>query len=461
MSDPSPAELREIIADQRDEVRTLMSAGKIIDRDVPADRLMEFLSIPNILAVLGVRRCGKSYLSHLLLRGKSYGHVNFDDEKLAGLTAKGLNDVLEAVYRIHGKTEYLLLDEPQNVKGWELFANRLRRTTRVIVTGSNAQMLSGELSTHLTGRYIDFTLHPFSFREYLRWTGNATGPAQTTVEKGRVRERLSEYLELGGFPEAYSLGKPIIRRIYGDIITKDVLNRFRPRHFEALRDMARYLVSNSGNEMTYSRLRNIFSLKRQETSRNYVSYLRDALILLVLERYSPKLKEHSIAPKKAYCADTGIVRTIGFRESQNTGSTYENAVAIELFRRRAYFSETEELYYWKDHYGREVDFVVKDGPAVRQLIQVAYLLEPEVRRRETDALLRASEQLACKNLLLINDDYDREETIRQNGLSRKVIFIPLWKWLLERGAAGGAKKAKKAKKAAMATKASKTSGRRK
>lgn len=430
MPGPSSAQLREIIADQRDEVRSQMSGPGLVEREVPADRLMGFLSVPNILAILGIRRCGKSVLSHMLLRGRSYGHVNFDDEKLAGLKAEGLNDVLEAIYRVHGKTEYILLDEPQNVKGWELFANRLRRTSKVIVTGSNAHLLSGELSTHLTGRYIDFTLHPFSFREYLDRAKTAAGPVETTVEKGRVREMLSQFLDLGGFPEAYSLGKPMIRRIYGDIITRDVLNRFRPRHFESLREMARYLVSNSGNEMTYSKLKNIFSLRRQETSKNYVSYLRDCLLLLVLERYSPKLKEQSIAPKKAYCADTGIVRTIGFRESQNLGCTYENAVAVELFRRRSYFSETGELYYWKDHSGREVDFVVKEGPVVAQLVQVAYQLDPEVRRREMDALVRASKQLSCKDLLLINDEEEGDETVHQNGLSRKVKIIPLWKWLL-------------------------------
>jgi len=430
MPGPSSAQLREIVADQRDEVRSQLSGPGLVEREVPADRLKGFLSVPNILAILGVRRCGKSILSHLLLRGRPYGHVNFDDEKLAGLKAEGLNDVLEAIYRVHGKTEYILLDEPQNVKGWELFANRLRRTSKVIITGSNAHLLSGELSTHLTGRYIDFTLHPFSFREYLKWAKSPTSEIRTTVERSRVRERLSEYLELGGFPEAYTLGKPMIRRIYGDIVTKDVLNRFKPRHFETLREMARYLVSNSGNEMTYSKLKNIFSLKRNETSKNYVSYLRDCHLMFLLERHSPKLKEHAIAPKKVYCADTGIVRTIGFRESQNLGSTYENAVAVELFRRRSYFSETGELYYWKDHQGREVDFVVKDGPSVKQLIQVAYRLDPDVKKREAGALLRASNQFACKNLLVINGDEEGDEMIHHNGFSGKVTFIPLWKWLL-------------------------------
>jgi predicted AAA+ superfamily ATPase len=370
-------------------------------------------------------------LSHLLLRGRPHGYVNFDDERLSWLRAEDLNDVLGAVYGIYGKTDFILLDEPQNVEGWELFANRLRRTTRVLVTGSNARLLAGELSTHLTGRYVDFTLHPFSFREYTRFNGVSPEHSGTTADRGRLEEGLHRYLEQGGLPESYTLGKPIVRRIYGDIVEKDVVRRFRVGRPETLREMARYLVSNSGNEMTYSKLRNIFSLREHETAKNYVSWLRGSMLLHVLDRYSPKLKEQSIAPKKVYCADTGIVNVIGFRESQNMGSTYETVVASELLRRRSNGPEGTELYYWKDHSGREVDFVVKQGPAVRQLVQVAYRLDPDVKKREAGALLRASEALRCRNLLVINDGYEGEEEVSLNGLSRKVAFAPLWKWLLE------------------------------
>jgi predicted AAA+ superfamily ATPase len=428
------AELREILEDQREEMSHLLADGKVIDRDVPTRTLLGHLAAPNILAILGMRRCGKSMLSHLLLRGLPYGHVNFDDERLRWLRSSDLNDVLGAVHKLYGATDYILLDEPQNIEGWELFANRLRRRGRVVITGSNAHMLAGELSTHLTGRYIDFTLHPFSFREYLRYKGEgmagAAASAGTTAGKARLQERLDGYLEAGGLPEAYTLGKPIVRRTYGDIIEKDVVRRFRVRYSDTLREMARYLVSNSGNEMTYSKLRKVFSLKRDETAKAYVSHLRDSHVLTVLERYSPKLKEQSIAPKKAYCADTGVVGVIGFRETRGVGSLYETAVAIELHRRRSYLSDAMELYYWKDHGGHEVDFVVKEGTSVRELIQVAYLLDPDVVRRETDALLRASEALRCRRLTFINDDYEGEETVTRGGLRRTVVYVPLWKWLL-------------------------------
>jgi predicted AAA+ superfamily ATPase len=429
------SELKEILEDQRAEASALLADGRIIERDVPLQSLLGHLAVPNILAILGIRRCGKSMLSHLLLRGLPYGYVNFDDERLSWLGAEDLNDVLGAIHRLYGRTDCILLDEPQNIEGWELFANRLRRTTRVVVTGSNAHMLAGELSTHLTGRYIDFTLHPFSFREYLRYMGDGeaggAAGAGTTAGKARLRERLAGYLEAGGLPEAYALGRPIVRRTYGDIIEKDVVRRFRVRYSDTLREMARYLVSNTGNEMTYSKLRKVFSLRRDETAKAYVSHLRDSHVLTVLERYSPKLKEQAIAPKKAYCADTGIVDVMGFRESRGAGSLYETAVANELGRRRSYRSQAMELYYWKDHGGRDVDFVVKEGTSVTELIQVAYVLDPDVVRRETDALLRASKALGCRRLTVVNDDREAEEDVRRGGLTRRVSYVPLWKWLLE------------------------------
>ena len=253
----------------------------------------------------------------------------------------------------------------------------------------------------------------------------------TTAERAHLRERLDGFLDSGGLPEGYELGRPILRRTYGDIIEKDVLRRFRVRHSETLREMARYLVSNSGNEMTYSKLKRVFSLRRQETAKEYVAHLRDSYLLMMLERYSPKLKEQSIAPKKVYCTDTGIANVIGFRESQNAGCTYETVVAIELYRRRSYGSGTMEIYYWKDHAGHEVDFVVKQGATVVQLIQVACRLDPDVVRRETDGLLRASEALRCRNLVVINDDHEGEEVAKRGGMSRSVTYTPLWKWLLQ------------------------------
>jgi predicted AAA+ superfamily ATPase len=428
MTPKSPTDYIRIVQDQKAEVQDQLDKSGIIERDVPTDRLEHYLSAPNILAVLGVRRCGKSVLSHLLLKGRKYGFLNFDDERLAGTRTEDLNNILEAVYHVYDKPEYLLFDELHNVPGWELFVNRMRRSYRVVITGSNAKMISGELATHLTGRYIDFTLYPFSFKEFLRFRGHEKVDTGTTLSDARAKRALKDYIDVGGFPEVYTFGKDLTRKIYSDIVHRDILNRYDIRNGTSFEEMARYLISNSAREFSYSKLKNIFGLKRVETARKYVSYLTASYLVLVLSRYSSKLKEQVIAPRKAYCIDTGMVRAVGFAESNNIGPNFENIVAIELQRRLA--NETNcEVFYWKDHQGREVDFVVKEGTKVRQLLQVAYELDGDVRRKELDALLRASMDLKCKDLVIITGDHEGNEKARTNGIERDVRFIPLWKWL--------------------------------
>ncbi len=431
MTPKSSTDYIKIVEDQKDEVHDQLEKSGIIEREVPKERLERYLSAPNILAVLGVRRCGKSVLSHLLLKGRKYGFLNFDDERLAGTRTEDLNKILEAVYHVYDKPEYLLFDEIHNVPGWELFVNRMRRSYRVVITGSNAKMISGELATHLTGRYIDFTLFPFSFKEYLRFKGHEKVETGTTFSEARAKRALKEYIEVGGFPEVYTFGKDLARKIYSDIVQRDILGRYDIRNGTSFEEMARYLISNSAREFSYSKLKNIFGLKRVETARKYVSYLTASYLVLVLSRYSSKLKEQIIAPRKAYCIDTGMVRAVGFTESNNFGPNFENIVAIELQRRAARMApETNsEVFYWKDHQGREVDFIVKEGTKVRQLLQVAYELDGDVRRRELDALLRASVDLMCKDLVVITGDHEGVEKVHTNGLARDIRFIPLWKWL--------------------------------
>jgi len=160
-------ELKRIIADQKEEIEEIMEKEKIIGRENPD--LTGYLEHPNILAIIGVRRCGKSIASHMTLKGKKYGYLNFDDERLIDLDKDELNNVLEAFYEVEGDIDFFIFDEIQNIEGWEFFVSRLRKTKKVIITGSNANLLSTELSTHLTGRYVDFHLYPFSFREYLEY----------------------------------------------------------------------------------------------------------------------------------------------------------------------------------------------------------------------------------------------------------------------------------------------------
>lgn len=421
-------EIKRVIVSQKEETEEVFKKEKIIERE--HENLERFLKYPNILAVLGIRRCGKSVFSLNIFKDEKFGYINFDDERIAELGAKDLDKVLQSFYELYGSDlENIILDELQNIAGWELFASRLRRTKKVIITGSNSKLLSGELATHLTGRYIDFTLFPFSFREFLTYEGFAFEKQDiySTKKVSEIKRKLNSYIEVGGFPEAHKFGKRIISRIYEDILNKDILRRYNIKYKKTFKEMTKYLITNFSSEITFSKLKSIFNINDVHTLKNYVDYLASAYLIFILERFSFKLKQQAIAPKKVYCIDTGIANTISFRASQNSGKLMENLIAIELFRRKSHWHDNWEIYYWKDHQQREVDFVIKEKNRIKQLIQVCYdVRDYNVKERELKALIKASKELKCDTLNVITWDYESEEKL--NG--KKIKFIPLWKWML-------------------------------
>ncbi|MEM4257692.1 MAG: ATP-binding protein, partial [Candidatus Thermoplasmatota archaeon] len=236
-------ELKRIIITQKEEIDETFTREKIIDRMTPTDHLLQLLSHPNILAILGARRAGKSIFSTLLLKGKKYGYLNFDDERLVDFKPEKLDLVLQGFYELYGSDiDYVILDEIQNVESWELFANRLRRTKKVILTGSNSKLLSGELATHLTGRYSDFTLYPFSFQEFLALKGK-TPPREalySTKKISELKNLVRDYISLGGFPEVHKFGKSILLKTYEDIIQRDILLRYRIKNKTTFKELSKY-----------------------------------------------------------------------------------------------------------------------------------------------------------------------------------------------------------------------------
>ena len=419
-------DFKSIIKEQREELEKIEKEEKIIER-TGLNKSKESLKYPNILAILGIRRCGKSIFSYLLAKPHKFAYINFDDERLAGLKSDDLNKILESFYELYEDIDYIILDEIQNVDNWELFVNRLRRTKKIILTGSNSKLLSGELSTHLTGRYLDIILFPFSFKEFLKLKEVKENKVYTTQEKAEIMKTLQEYLEIGGFPEAYKFGKGMISKIYEDILTKDILLRYNISKKEEIKKLAKYLITNSSGEITYSKLARIFDIKHVSTISNWISYLENAFLIFRLERFDFKLKQQFIAPKKVYCIDSGLMNTIGFKFSENRGKVIENEVALELQRRKAK-ENSFEVYYWKDYQQNEVDFIIKKDKKIESLIQVSYInSKEEIKEREINALLKASKKLRCKNLIVITWDYETEEKFG----GEIIKFVPLWKWLLE------------------------------
>jgi predicted AAA+ superfamily ATPase len=424
--------IKNIIVGQKEDLADFFKRKKIVEREVELGQFKKFLAHPNVLVITGPRRAGKSVLAVTLFSGKNYGYLNFDDERLAGFESDDFNAVLEAFYDLNGAdVEYLIFDEIQNIPNWELFINRLRRTKKIIITGSNANLLSGELATHLTGRHLEAVLYPFSFREYLkvRKMEIAKEDFYSTKKISQIKKQLQKYLADGGFPETFLFGPAMVSKIYDDVITKDILLHYGVKNKKAFRELANYIVSNFGKDLNYRKLGTVFAIKNVHTVKNYVEYLRTSFLIFVLEKFSYKLKQQYITSKKVYGVDTGLVNSVAFQVSENSGRLMENAVMIDLMRRKNYFKEFTEVYYWRDYTGKEVDFVLKRGTKIVELIQVCQnLTNIETKEREIRSLFLASEELNCNTLIIITADEDKVEKIE----GKKIQFIPLWKWLLQK-----------------------------
>ena len=381
-----------------------------------------------IRIVIGPRRAGKSFFvtRHLMASGP-FGYVNFDDEELNN--AEKIPDILAAVADLYSGSKTLLLDEIQNIPGWELLANRLaRQGYTLFITGSNAHLLGKELATHLTGRHTVTTIFPFSFSEYLR-----AKPGEYT--ESEYRAQLAEYSVTGGFPEILTSTidrKEYLLRLFDAVVYKDIIQRYRVRSPQGLGDLAQYLCSNVAGEYSVHGLSRVTGVKSDRTVRNYLEYLEEAFLFFSVPRFSYKVKEQALANRKIYCIDNGFVMAKGFRFSRNEGSLYENLVAIAL--RQLELAGTVALYYWRNAQQQEVDFVLHRAGKAIALIQVCTdLTEEKTRRREVNALLLAGRDLRCERRIILTLDDERTTTEEWFGIQGEIQYIPLWKWLQRPG----------------------------
>ena len=415
--------LQHIIERQKKEIEEKLKQT-LIDRDI-LKKLRKNLENDIVKVITGVRRSGKSTLAILLLKDKNFGYVNFDEKEL---TKQKLDDILSSVKEIYGNVEFLLFDEIQNVNGWELLANSLqRRGYNLIITGSNAKLLSKELATHLTGRYLEFENYPFNFREFLRCENFDVEDIKYSKEKqGELKNLLRKYLEVGGFPEYVlkNLGKDYVETLFRSVIYADVVKRWNVKYPTKIDDLARYLISIHSREYTATKLRNILGFRSTLTVEKYVKYLEEAYLIFSLERFSFKPKEFLKSPKKVYVVDLGLANTVSAKVTQDIGRLMENLVFLELKIRG--LKENRQIFYLKIN-DKEVDFVIKEGLRIKQLIQVNYASNrDEIEKREIKSLIKASELLKCNDLLLITWDYEDEIKIK----NKIIRCLPLWKWLL-------------------------------
>ena len=412
-----------------------------INRPYYLNKIKNFHESSHIIVITGARRSGKSFImrqtAKTLIKGGIRKNniliVNFEDPRFVELNTKILQQIYDIYLEFLNPQEkpYLFLDEIQEVKDWEKWVRTIHELdkAKIIISGSNAKLLSRELSTLLTGRHLDLVIFPLSFKEFLRFRDVDLSKRFEIVNKEiEIKRLLREYIEFGSFPEVVLGGekKQILLNYFEDILNKDIVRRFKIRKSKELISLAKFYLGNISSLITFSSLVRTLNISA-DTVEKFSRYLEDTFILFFLKRFSYKFREQEKSPRKVYAIDVGLANTVGFRFSQNMGRFAENLVFLEL-KRKEVLASNLEIYYWKDVNHREVDFLIKENLKVKQLIQVCWEVNrPETKNREIRALLKAMKEFNLEEGLIITDDYEAEENIK----GKKINYIPLWKWYLK------------------------------
>ena len=421
--------LKSTVLKQKQEKERLLSLPYI--ERTKKKEANKWLDSDLIKVVLGPRRAGKSVFSLMLLKERPFAYFNFDDESLPGEEKFDLDELMSELRQAYGNTKYILFDEIQNLPKWELFVNRLHREGyNLVLTGSNAKLLSKELATALTGRHIPIQILPFDFNEILRAKGYKFSPDKLLVpeEKAKFLEYLNEYMINGGYPEVVIKNldpRDYLDVLFDSLLFKDVVKRHKIRFSEQIDWLGSYLINNTAGQYSIRKLTNILDFKSDITLEKYLSYLTEAYLIFSLCRYSTKTNLRLKSPKKIYVVDNGFVVAKAVRHSPDTGKLMENLVFTEMVKRGN--EPNREIFYYKTRNDREVDFVIKKGTEVVELIQVAYEINNyDTEQREVKALLEASQELNISNLTILTWNEERE--VKKD--SKVIKFQPLWKWLL-------------------------------
>ena len=392
------------------------------------ERALKLPKINKIISIIGPRRAGKTwYFYFLFQKEENPMYVNFEDITFKYLEAKEFFKILKIFSEIKYEPKALFFDEVQNLKNWSTLVRSLYdRGFKIFVTGSSSKLLPKEISTELRGRTLSYLLLPFSFSEFLK-AKNFKPEADIFEKRGTLLKLLHAYLEEGGFPEVvFSENKEkILREYFNEIFYKDFVERHRIKSLEFGRFLFEFCFQNFSKEISFRKIKNFFGKNVSDTTLyEYIEKLQDTLSVFFLEKCEKSVYLRKSWPKKIYVCDLGLSNILGFEE--DIGKKMENAVFLELLR-RTNKKPLMEIFYWKDYQQREIDFIIKEGLKIKQLIQVTYAsTRDEIIEREIKSLLKASELLKCKNLLCITWDYEGEEKIG----GKKIKFVPLWKWLL-------------------------------
>lgn len=413
--------LKEIMLDQK---KNFSGHVGLIERDIDLDK---YLSSEQVVVITGIRRCGKSSLLYLIqqrmqLKEEDYCYFNFDDERIIGDVS-----ILEKIDHIHqetyGKEAILFLDEIQIINGWEKFVNRLYEQKRkIFVTGSNASLLSSEISTSLTGRNKTIELTPFSFNEYCRLKEIPFNLDRLSVkEKPILMKAFNGFMEKGGFPLVIKENDlELLDAYFKDILYRDIIARHHITQVDELKQIGLYFFANISKLFSYSTLQKMTGIKSTSSINEYLFYYSQSFLFFYVRKFDYSLKKQILNPRKVYVADQGFSTRIGFNFSSNKGRILENMIFLELLNRK------KDIFYYSGK--GECDFIVKQGLDVIEVIQVCYILSRENIEREIAGLTEAMTKFKLDNGYLII--YDSE--INEAELPGNIQMTHAWKWLLDK-----------------------------
>ncbi len=413
-------------------LRQKFERDRFLSREyVPREKLnyaKQWLDSDLVKVIVGPRRAGKSTFAFMLLKNIPFMYFNFDEEITHDL--EDTDRLMENLHAVYGDLRTVFLDEIQNLPRWELFINRLHREGyNVILTGSNARLLSTEIATALTGRHIPIEIMPFNFREFLSARGVTIDTEELILphNKGTLLKLVDEFLLNGGFPEVVLKNfDPFdyLRILFESIVFKDIVRRYNVRFPNQIVSLAEYLINNFARYYTSRKIKNVLEMRSVTTVEKYLSYLEDAFLFVYLKRFNYKPSTRIKSPRKVYVIDNGYIIAKSLRFSKDHGRLMENLVFTELMKRGV-----KQLFYYNTRNRKEIDFVIKRGIRDYSLLQVSYdVSSPDTLSREIKALVEASEELNSWELVILTWDEEKEE--KKKG--KTIKFIPLWKWLLGR-----------------------------
>jgi len=380
------------------------------DREIVRSSMERYIKLPPFTYILtGVRRSGKStFLRQIMRLHGASKYFNFEDARVTDFGPGDLLLLEEMFTELFGKSPVYFFDEIQNVPEWERFVrDAIDMKNSVMITCSNAKLMSRELGTKLTGRHLDYEIFPFSYSEYLDY-----------FRQKPCADSFSSYLRQGGFPEFLNIGKgEILSTLVSDILMRDIFTRYNLRNQEVYRRIVQYLLSNTGKEISFNNLKNIFEIGSASSVMEFIYYLVDSYLLFLVPMYDTSLKVQARNPRKVYIIDPGLVNFYSLSGSPDWGRLLENTIFLHL--RRA----GKEVWYYKGK--RECDFIVSKEKNRYSAIQASWQVSRQNEKREVEGLLEAMDKLQLKEGYIIT--FNQEDKLVQQG--KTIHLVPGWKWI--------------------------------